>query len=139
MRAVGYVRISNADRDKSEEQQRLSLRTQEASVPRYCEEHGWDLVAVHEDFDATGSNEDRPGYRDVLTAYGSENVHGVSIVGGDGNDTVIGGAYGDHLSGDAGNDRIYGGGGNDTLFGGLGNDRTFGSMKSISVSALASR
>jgi len=68
MRAVAYVRISKADRDKSPEQQRLSLRTQEASVRRYCEERGWELTQVFEDFDATGSNQDRPGYREALDA-----------------------------------------------------------------------
>lgn len=66
MRAVGYVRISKADRDKDEEQQRLSLRAQAGSIRRLCDERGWELVRVYEDFDATGSNEHRPGYRDVL-------------------------------------------------------------------------
>jgi DNA invertase Pin-like site-specific DNA recombinase len=68
VKAVGYVRISKADRGKTEEEQRLSLRTQEAAVRRYCEERGWQLAHVYEDFDATGSNENRPGYRDVLDA-----------------------------------------------------------------------
>jgi len=80
MRAVGYVRISKADRDKSEEQQRLSLRTQADSIRRYCEERGWDLGTVYEDFDATGSNEDRPGYRDVLATLAAGEADRLVVV-----------------------------------------------------------
>lgn len=80
MRAVGYVRISKADRDKGEEEQRLSLRTQEAAIRRYCDERGWTLARVYEDFDATGSNVNRLGYRDVLAALDADEADRLVVV-----------------------------------------------------------
>ena len=65
MRAVGYCRISKADRDKTEEQQRLSLRAQRASIVRACEERGWELVDVLEDFAKSGVDEERADYKRV--------------------------------------------------------------------------
>ncbi|GEM_PF-6936840 len=67
IRAIGYVRISRADEQKTDEEQRVSLRTQEASIRRYCEDHGWELLVVHEDFAKTGANEDRSGYTAALS------------------------------------------------------------------------
>ncbi|RYP84240.1 recombinase family protein [Nocardioides guangzhouensis] len=59
MRAVGYVRISKADRDKTEQEQRLSLRQQEAEVREACEARGWDLLRIVEDFALSGIDDDR--------------------------------------------------------------------------------
>ncbi|UAL29122.1 recombinase family protein [Nocardioides rotundus] len=65
MRAVGYVRISKADRDKTEDEQRLSLRQQEGEVRRACETKGWDLLRIVEDFALSGNDDDRPGFTEV--------------------------------------------------------------------------
>jgi Ca2+-binding RTX toxin-like protein len=59
----------------------------------------------------------------------------VSLIGGDGNDTITGGggaesitggAGDDSLSGGAGNDTVRGGAGSDFILGGAGNDKLFG-------------
>jgi hypothetical protein len=67
----------------------------------------------------TGTGNDRVYASGVI-------AHGVTILGGPGNDVLIGGAGNDTLDGGAGNDRIEGGPGNDFLLGGAGNDRLFG-------------
>ena len=48
------------------------------------------------------------------------------LIGGGGNDSLSGGNGADNLSGGAGNDRLAGGDGADRLNGGLGNDRLTG-------------
>ncbi len=57
---MGYVRISKADRDKAEEEQRLSLRQQEGEVRRACDAKGWDLLRVVEDFALSGNDTTAP-------------------------------------------------------------------------------
>lgn len=47
---------------------------------------------------------------------------GVTINGGDGNDSIQGGGGADNINGNAGNDSLRGGPGNDTLGGGQGDD-----------------
>lgn len=68
MRAIGYVRISKADRDKTEEEQRLSLRQQEGEVREACESKGWELLRIVEDFALSGNDDDRPGFAEVTAA-----------------------------------------------------------------------
>ncbi|MBT0995453.1 recombinase family protein [Cellulomonas sp. DKR-3] len=68
MKAVGYVRISKADRTKTEQEQRLSLRQQADSIRQTCEAKGWDLVAIHEDFALSGNDDTRPGFAAVADA-----------------------------------------------------------------------
>ena len=51
---------------------------------------------------------------------------GVTIRGGDGNDTIWANRGNNFLFGDAGNDRIIGASGNDVIVGGIGNDRMHG-------------
>lgn len=46
----------------------------------------------------------------------------VTLIGGDGSDTLIGGSKNDAISGQDGDDELIGNGGNDTISGGLGND-----------------
>ena len=53
-------------------------------------------------------------------------VSSITIIGGDGNDTLLGGDGADLLQGGAGSDKIYGFGGNDTLEGGLGDSTLIG-------------
>lgn len=71
MRAVGYIRISKADRDKTEEEQRLSLRQQEGEVRRACEAKRWDLLRIVEDFALSGNDDDRPGFAEVAALVDS--------------------------------------------------------------------
>jgi DNA invertase Pin-like site-specific DNA recombinase len=71
MRAVGYVRISKADRDKTETEQRLSLRQQADLIRSTCEAKGWELVAIHEDFALSGNDDSRPGFAAVAAAVAS--------------------------------------------------------------------
>lgn len=65
-RAVGYVRVSKADRDKTDHQQRLSIRTQREQINRACTDRGLDLVDIMEDFAASGADDDRVDYQRVL-------------------------------------------------------------------------
>lgn len=51
---------------------------------------------------------------------------GLTIRGGDGNDTIWANKGNNFLFGDAGNDRIVGASGNDVIAGGIGNDRMHG-------------
>ena len=51
---------------------------------------------------------------------------GLTIRGGDGNDTIWANKGDNWLFGDAGNDRIVGASGNDVIAGGIGNDRMHG-------------
>ncbi len=51
---------------------------------------------------------------------------GVTVYGGEGNDTIIGGSGDDLLFGDAGHDVISGGAGNDTIYGNFGGDTLSG-------------
>ena len=51
---------------------------------------------------------------------------GLTIYGGDGDDTIWANGNSNTLFGDAGNDRIVGGAGDDTIIGGAGNDQLHG-------------
>lgn len=53
-------------------------------------------------------------------------TQGVTMHGGDGNDSLVGGGFGDTLYGEAGNDMLLGGAGTDTLDGGAGTDMLVG-------------
>lgn len=74
VRAVGYCRISRADKLRTDDQQRASLRAQRESITRYCELMGWELVDVVEDFAKTGANEDRDGWQSVLSRLGDKHA-----------------------------------------------------------------
>lgn len=63
MRAVGYVRISKADRDKTEAEQRLSIRAQRESIAKVCADKGWGLLDTYEDFAQSGADDDRADYK----------------------------------------------------------------------------
>jgi Ca2+-binding RTX toxin-like protein len=91
-----------------------------------------------------------PGSADVIV-ISSEITLPVTVVAGDGNDSVFagegptvvdagtgddlvqGGGANDSLSGGGGNDTLLGGGGNDTLDGGAGNDTLFGDFGNDSL------
>ena len=79
MRAVGYVRISKADKDQTPEQQRLSLRQQEGEVRDACEARGWELLQVVEDFALSGNDDTRPGFAEVAAMVESGEA-GVVVV-----------------------------------------------------------
>jgi DNA invertase Pin-like site-specific DNA recombinase len=71
MRAVGYVRVSKADKNKTEVEQRLSLRQQAEQIRNTCTAKGWDLLAIHEDFALSGNDDTRPGFATVAEAIQS--------------------------------------------------------------------
>lgn len=71
MRAVGYVRISKADRGATEDQQRLSLRQQADTIRAACEAKGWELLRIVEDFALSGNDTERPGFIEVTEAVTS--------------------------------------------------------------------
>lgn len=52
----------------------------------------------------------------------ADDLSGVSVSGGEGNDTILGTANADTLYGNDGNDSISAGGGNDIVYGGAGDD-----------------
>ncbi len=61
---------------------------------------------------------------DILDA--SRSPHAVTLLGGEGNDSLIGSAFNDSLGGGIGNDNLKGGAGDDKLTGNSGNDRLDG-------------
>lgn len=63
-----------------------------------------------------GGSHDFRGYTDA------EYQDGLTILGGDSNETIYGSNFGDTIKGGGGDDIIYGGTGNDTIYGGDGND-----------------
>lgn len=71
MRAIGYTRISKADKGQTEEQQRLSLRQQADTIRTACEAKGWELVRIVEDFALSGNDDTRPGLAQVTAALAS--------------------------------------------------------------------
>lgn len=71
MRAIGYIRISKADRTATEEQQRLSLRQQADTIRAACEAKGWELLRIVEDFALSGNDNTRPGFTEVSEAQTS--------------------------------------------------------------------
>lgn len=78
-KVVGYVRISKADRERTEEQQRLSLRAQRDQIERECAALGLDLVEVFEDFAASGADDDRVNYNAVLEFVASRGAEAVVV------------------------------------------------------------
>ncbi|MEM1111638.1 MAG: calcium-binding protein [Pseudomonadota bacterium] len=58
---------------------------------------------------------------DMLKASGS-GLAGITLMGGNGHDSLQGNAGDDRLEGEAGQDSLYGGGGDDLLLGGTGHD-----------------
>ena len=65
MRAVGYVRISKADRNKTEDEQRLSIRAQRRAITQACKAKGWELLDVYEDFARSGTDDEREDFKRV--------------------------------------------------------------------------
>lgn len=78
-KVVGYVRVSKADRDKTEEQQRLSIRAQREQITRACEDRGLELVEIFEDFAASGADDDRVNYNAVLGLVASKQAECVVV------------------------------------------------------------
>ena len=73
MRAIGYVRLSKADRARKgetsadvEARQRHSLQAQRAAITAAAERNGWDLVHIYEDNGATGTNTRRSEFQAAL-------------------------------------------------------------------------
>jgi DNA invertase Pin-like site-specific DNA recombinase len=66
MQAIGYVRVSKADRRKPKEEQRRSLDAQQAAIERAAAYNGWELLEVYEDLGKTGANTRRDGLQGAL-------------------------------------------------------------------------
>jgi DNA invertase Pin-like site-specific DNA recombinase len=71
MKVIGYTRISDAEQSTDG----LSLDTQRATIERYCEQRGWDLVEVIEDDGYTGRNDNRPGLRRAMAMLNKRKGH----------------------------------------------------------------
>lgn len=75
MRAIGYIRLSKADRPRKGEtpedvakRQRASLIAQREAIERAADRNGWELVHIYEDDGKTGRNTRREGFQAALTA-----------------------------------------------------------------------
>lgn len=66
LRAVGYVRVSKADKKKGREAERLSIEAQRLSIRKAAEYNGWDLIGIKVDDGKTGTNTRRDGYQEAL-------------------------------------------------------------------------
>ena len=90
-------------------------------LPEGVEEHTARLYKIQEV---------RAGFGDDIVDMTSQRFEytgdGLTIRGGDGNDTIWANKGDNFLFGDAGNDRIVGASGNDMIAGGIGNDRMHG-------------
>ena len=88
---------------------------------------GNDLVSVHADY--THVTIDAGAGNDTVTVGTHDSVfggYGVSIVGGDGNDSIAGSGMGDTIDAGNGNDIVDGYQGDDSIIGGAGNDSIYG-------------
>lgn len=65
MKAVGYARVSKADRDRTDEDQRLSIRQQRDAIAAACAAKGWELLDTYEDFARSGTDDERVDYKRV--------------------------------------------------------------------------
>jgi DNA invertase Pin-like site-specific DNA recombinase len=75
MRAIGYIRLSKADRARKGEteadvaaRQKASLVAQREAIERACNREDWDLVHIYEDNGRTGANTRREGFQAALAA-----------------------------------------------------------------------
>ncbi len=60
---LGYLRVSKADRSKSE---RLGLDSQRAAIVAAAQAKGWEIVGWYEDNGVSGKSTDRPGLQAAL-------------------------------------------------------------------------
>jgi DNA invertase Pin-like site-specific DNA recombinase len=67
-RAIGIIRVSQVKGRKGESFS--SPKDQRAAIERFCTEHGWKLLAVHDELQVSGNAllEDRPGLSQAVTA-----------------------------------------------------------------------
>lgn len=75
MRAIGYIRLSKADRPRKgestadvEARQKASLVAQREAIEHAADRNGWDLVHIYEDNGKTGGNTRREGFQTALAA-----------------------------------------------------------------------
>lgn len=73
MRAAAYARYS------SEKQTENSIAYQMEKITEYCQEHDITIVDVYTDEAETGTNTDRPGFRDMVAAAGRGEFEAVVI------------------------------------------------------------
>ena len=90
-------------------------------LPEEVEENTARLFKIHEIRAGAGSD-----IVDMTSQRFEYTGDGLTIRGGDGNDTIWANKGDNRLFGDAGNDRIVGASGNDVIAGGLGNDSMHG-------------
>ena len=75
MRVVGYTRVSTAEQAKDG----WTLASQRKAIEAEAERRGWELVAVIEDAGYTGTNENRPGLRQVLAMLKKRQARAVIV------------------------------------------------------------
>jgi len=75
MRALGYIRLSKADRPRKGEtpedvaaRQRASLVAQREAIEEAAARNGWDLAHIYADDGKTGANTNREGFQAALAA-----------------------------------------------------------------------
>ncbi len=73
-KVVGYARVSTKEQAGG-----YSPDGQVAKLRMYCELHGLDLVAVHQDLGRSGKNLDRPGLREALDDLDSGRAGGLVV------------------------------------------------------------
>lgn len=72
IRAVGYCRFSQDDQKKG-----FSIETQKERLKTFCEVHkedGWKLINIYEDRALTGTDTDRPGYKQMIDEIGAWDI-----------------------------------------------------------------
>jgi DNA invertase Pin-like site-specific DNA recombinase len=72
IRVVSYIRVS-----MEEQVEGYSLDEQERICREYADAQGWTMVAVYRDEGFTGTNDRRPGYRQMMRATATGDIHGV--------------------------------------------------------------
>ena len=75
LRVVLYLRLSKEDTDKlSKEERSESIKNQEIMLKAYAEEQDWQIVGVYDDEDYSGSDRDRPHFKNMIEECEKGNV-----------------------------------------------------------------
>lgn len=70
-RAVGYARVSKADKRKGKQQEAHSIEAQHQAIHRAAEYNGWKLLETYVDNGKSGTNTRRDGLQSALRVLSS--------------------------------------------------------------------